>query len=125
MSHFAKVVNGVVVNVIKAEPEFFETFVDDSPGRWIQTSYNTKGNVHYSPETGQPDGGVPLRANYAGIGFIYDAHHDVFYEPRPIDMNGVICNSWTLDQNTWMWVPPIPRPEGAQYKWDEKLQIWV
>ena len=125
MAHFAKVVDGVVVEVMKAEPEFFDTFVDTSPGRWIQTSYNTKGNVHYSPVTGLPDGGTPLRANYAGKGFIYDAHNDVFHEPRPKDINGVVCDSWTLNKNTWMWEPPIPRPEGAQYWWDEKLQVWV
>lgn len=125
MAHFAKVVNGIVVDVIKAEPEFFETFVDSSPGRWIQTSFNTKGNVHYSPTTGLPDGGVPLRANYAGIGFVYNHEHDVFHEPRPVDMNGVECKSWTLSQETWLWVPPIPRPEGAQYWWDEVRQAWI
>lgn len=125
MSHFAKVVNGVVVEVIKAEPEFFATFVDSSPGEWIQTSYNTRGNVHYSPTTGKPDGGIALRANFAGKGFIYNAQHDVFHEPRPLDRKGRPCNSWTLNQNTWMWEPPIPRPENAEYWWDEEQQSWI
>jgi len=65
MTHFAKVNNGIVEQVIVAEPEFFETFVDSSPGKWIQTSYNTYGGVHRL-------GGTPLRKNYAGIGYIYD-----------------------------------------------------
>ena len=82
MGHFAKVNNGVVEQVIVAEPEFFDTFVDSSPGQWIQTSYNTRGGVHYGQD-GQPDGGVALRKNYAGIGFSYDAQRDAFIPPKP------------------------------------------
>jgi len=95
MSHFAKVVTGRVVQVIVAEPDFFDTFVDSSPGKWVQTSYNTRGNVHYGPD-GEPDGGVALRGNYAGIGYIYDASNDVFYAPQPGD-------NWTLNTSTWTW----------------------
>lgn len=71
MSHFAKVVDGKVVQVIVAGQDFFSTFIDTTPGEWIQTSYNTRCNVHYG-EDGLPDNGVPLRGNYAGIGYIYD-----------------------------------------------------
>lgn len=97
MSHFAKVLDGKVIQVIVAEPEFFNTFVDSSPGQWIQTSYNTRGGVHYGPD-GEPDGGVALRGNYAGIGHTYDAEHDVFYAPQP-------DSTWTLNQQTWLWEP--------------------
>lgn len=118
MSHFAKVVNGIVDQVIVAEPEFFDTFVDSSPGEWIQTSYNTRGNVHYGQD-GQPDGGVALRGNYAGIGFTYDRQNDVFYPPKPF-------NSWTLDQSTWLWEAPVPYPtDGKPYSWDEATTSWV
>jgi hypothetical protein len=96
MAHFAKVVDGKVAQVIVAEPEFFDTFVDTSPGTWLQTSYNTRGNVHYGQD-GQPDGGVALRGNYAGIGYTYDAINDVFYAPDP-------GAGWVLDTNTWLWV---------------------
>lgn len=89
MSHFAKVVNGVVTQVIVAEQEFFNTFVDSSPGEWIQTSYNTHGNQH--PE------GRPLRGNFAGIGFTYDREKDVFIPPKPE-------GDWTLDETTYLWV---------------------
>ena len=99
MSHFAKVLDGKVVQVIVAEPEFFNTFVDSSPGQWIQTSYNTRGGVHYGPD-GNPDGGVALRGNYAGIGFTYDASNDVFYPPQTYP-------SWVLNQQTWQWDAPI------------------
>ncbi len=71
MAHFAKVSGGTVIQVIVAEPEFFNTFVDTSPGEWIQTSYNTRGGVHYNPNTNTPseDQTKALRKNYAGIGY--------------------------------------------------------
>jgi hypothetical protein len=110
MSHFAKVLDGKVTQVIVAEPEFFETFVDSSPGAWIQTSYNTHGNQH--PE------GRPLRGNYAGVGFTYDATNDVFYAPQPFA-------SWTLNQSTWLWEAPTPYPQdGKIYLWDETTTSW-
>lgn len=118
MSHYAKVLDGKVVQVIVAEAEFFDTFVDSSPGAWVQTSYNTRGNVHYGPD-GQPDGGVALRGNYAGVGFTYDATHDVFYPPQPYP-------SWTLNESTWLWEPPVPYPnDGKFYVWDEVTTSWI
>jgi hypothetical protein len=93
MSHFAKVVNGIVTQVIVAEPEFFDTFVDSSPGQWIQTSYNTHGGQH--PE------GRPLRKNFAGIGFTYDVERDAFIPPKPE-------GDWTLDKETCLWVANEP-----------------
>ena len=91
MSHYAKVVDGKVTQVIVAEAEFFNTFVDTSPGAWIQTSYNTHANQH--PE------GRPLRGNYAGIGYTYDQANDVFYAPKPAD-------DATLNETTWTWEVP-------------------
>lgn len=118
MAHFAKVCDGKVVQVIVAEPEFFETFVDSSPGEWIQTSYNTRGGVHYGQD-GNPDGGIALRGNYAGIGFVYDRTNDVFYGPQPFP-------SWTLNTTTWSWDPPVAYPsDGKRYEWNEETQNWV
>ena len=118
MAHFAKVVNGTVEQVIVAEPEFFDTFVDSSPGEWIQTSYNTRGGVHYSPETGEPDGGVALRKNYAGVGFTYDAAKDAFIPPKPY-------NSWILNEETCLWEAPVAYPEDGQvYVWNEDTTNW-
>jgi len=118
MGHFAKVVDGKVTQVIVAEQEFFNNFVDSSPGQWIQTSYNTRGNVHYGQDN-KPDGGVALRGNYAGIGYTYDSQHDVFYPPSPYP-------SWTLNQSTWTWEAPTPMPtDGKPYKWDEATKTWV
>ena len=96
MSNYAKVLNGLVLEVIVADASFFDTFVDTSPGTWLQTSYNTRGNVHYG-QNGQPDGLPPLRGNYAGIGFTYDSVNDVFYAPDP-------GAGWVLDDQTWLWV---------------------
>lgn len=110
MAHFAKVVDGKVVQVIVAEPEFFETFIDTSPGEWIQTSYNTVG--------GQHPNGTPLRKNFAGIGFTYDRTRDAFIPPK-------IYDSWILDEETCLWNPPTPMPtDGKKYIWDEQNLMW-
>ena len=118
MGHFAKVVDGKVTQVIVAEQEFFNTFVDSSPGTWIQTSYNTRGGVHYGQD-GQPDGGIALRGNYAGIGYTYDHTNDVFYAPQPFP-------SWTISAPTWTWAAPTPYPtDDKQYTWNEATTAWV
>lgn len=112
MGHFAKVADGVVVQVIVAEPEFFDTFVDTSAGEWLQTSYNTHGGVH-------ANGGTPLRKNYAGIGFTYDRERDAFIPPKPFA-------SWVLNDDTCLWDAPTPMPtDGASYQWDEQTTSWV
>lgn len=98
MSHYAKVVDGVVTQVIVAEAEFFDTFVDTSPGEWIQTSYNTHGGQH--PE------GRPLRKNYAGIGYTYDRQRDAFIPPK-------LDASWTLDEETCLWIVPSEATAGT------------
>jgi hypothetical protein len=119
MSHFAKVAHGKVQQVIVAEQDFIESFQDPTPGVWIQTSYNTRGNVHYGAD-GQPDGGKALRGNYAGIGYTYDYTHDVFYPPKPY-------NSWTISEQTnWTWKAPVDYPsDGKQYVWNEAMTNWV
>lgn len=111
MSHFAKVVDGIVTQVIVAEPDFFDTFVDSSPGEWVQTSYNTHGGQH--PED------RPLRKNYAGIGYTYDRERDAFIPPQPFA-------SWTLNEDTCLWDAPAPYPtDGKTYRWDEATTSWV
>jgi hypothetical protein len=121
MGHFAKVVDGKVATVIVAEKEFFETFVDSSPGQWIQTSYNTRGGVHYKPDSNEPseDQSKALRGNYAGTGFTYDAVNDVFYGPQPYP-------SWVLNNTIWTWEAPVAYPtDGKVYDWDESEQNWT
>ena len=111
MGHFAKVVDGKVTQVIVAEPEFFDTFVDSSPGNWLQTSYNTIGNKHLN-------GGTPLRGNFAGIGYTYDAGKDAFYPPQPFP-------SWVLSAD-YLWEAPIAYPtDGKSYLWNEDSQSWA
>ena len=110
MGHFAKVVDSKVVQVIVAEPEFFDTFVDSSPGQWLATSYNTIGNKHVN-------GGTPLRGNYAGVGYTYDAANDVFVAPQPFP-------SWTLSAD-YLWEAPVAMPaDGKAYEWNEADQTW-
>jgi hypothetical protein len=120
MAHFAKVLSQdnstkfYVQEVIVADADFVATL----PGLWKQTSYNTRGNVHYGPD-GQPDGGEALRGNYAGIGYTYDIVADVFYAPQPFP-------SWILNESTWTWEAPTPMPtEGGPWAWDEATTSWV
>jgi hypothetical protein len=110
MSHFAKIENGIVVNVIVAE----QNWVDKQPGQWVQTSYNTRAGQHLL-------GGTPLRKNYAGKGYTYDSFRDAFIPPK-------MYPSWHLDENTCMWEPPKkwptwPAPNLA-YSWNEEKLDW-
>ena len=111
MSHFANVPTlidgkGIVTEVIVADQSFIDAGHVGDPSTWWQTSYNTKGNVHYGND-GQPDGGVAFRANFAGDGFILDSTvvingvTGVFYPPQP----GTLC---TLNTSSWLWESPTP-----------------
>ena len=116
MAHFAKIENGVVAQVIVAEQDFIDT---GAVGHgWIQTSYNTRGGVHYGQD-GQPSGREQLRKNYAGVGFAYDEQRDAFIPPKPFP-------SWTLSEDTCLWNAPTPMPtEGGPFAWNEEAQTWV
>lgn len=109
MSHFAKVENGIVTQVIVAEQDVIDSglFGDG----WVQTSYNTHGGQH--PE------GRPLRKNYAGLGYTYDSVRDAFILPQPYA-------SWTLNEDTCLWNAPTPMPQdGKVYLWNEESLSWV
>ena len=121
MAHYAKVNNGIVEQVIVAEADFFDNFVDSSPGEWIQTSYNTRGGVYYEPNSNTPsdDQTKALRKNYAGVGYTYDSFKDAFIPPKPFD-------SWTLNEDSCLWETPVAYPEdGNDYYWDEDTISWV
>jgi len=112
MSHFAKVENGVVTQVIVIEQDVLNLGHWGDPALWVQTSYNTQGGVH-------SQGGTPLRKNYAGIGYTYDAGRDAFIPPQPYP-------SWTLNEDTCLWGAPTPMPAvGGPYFWDEGTQNWI
>lgn len=121
MGHYAKVRDGIVVDVIVADASFFETFKDTTPGRWIQTSYNTRGGIYYLPDSDipSPDQSKALRKNFASIGYSYSFDLDAFIPPKPYP-------SWTLNTETCLWVAPVPYPnDGQYYYWDEQTQTWV
>jgi len=116
MAHFAKIENNIVTEVIVAEQEFINTL----EGEWVQTSYNTRGGVHYEPDSYIPssDQSKALRKNFAGIGYVYDRERDAFYEPKVFD-------SFTLDEETCTWKAPTPYPnDGNMYEWNEENQQW-
>ena len=111
MSHFAKVIDGIVTEVLVIEQDVIDTGLFGDPALFVQTSYNTHGGQH--PE------GRPLRKNYAGIGFTYDAERDAFIPPQPFV-------SWTLNEDTCLWDAPTPYPDdGKLYIWDEATLAWV
>lgn len=113
MAHYAKVLEGKVIQVIVAEEDFFDTFVDTSPGDWIKTSYNTHEGVHTLD-------GTPLRKNFAGVGYTYDPLLDAFIPPKPAG-----CDSWVLNEETCMWQPPTPYPnDGQRYTWNDPEEQW-
>jgi hypothetical protein len=116
MAHFAKVENGIVVQVIVAEQDVIDTGVFGHG--WVQTSYNTRGGVHYGAD-GNPDTKPQLRKNYAGIGYSYDKTMDAFIPPQPYA-------SWLLNEETCLWDAPIPMPDDEKmYSWDEESESWV
>lgn len=117
MAHFAQIENGLVTQVIVANQEDIDSGLFGDPATWVQTSYNTRGGIHYGQD-GQPDGGIALRKNYAYIGGTYDAEKDAFISPKPF-------SSWTLNEETCLWESPIPYPaDGKWYTWDELSGSW-
>lgn len=118
MAHFAEIDdNNVVLRVLvvddlhEADGENYLANEVGLGGRWIKTSYNTVGNRHVLE-------GTPLRGNFAGVGYTYDEERDVFIAPKPLD-------SWVLNEDTFVWEAPIPKPnDGKTYLWDEDRQIW-
>lgn len=97
MSHFAKLENGIVTEVIVAEQDYIDTL----EGQWIQTSYN-----------------ATIRKNYAGIGYTYDKQLDAFIPPKPF-------NSWLLNKTNCKWESPVPYPsDNKLYQWDEETISW-
>jgi hypothetical protein len=119
MSHFAEINNdNIVQRVIVVEQDFIDSGKLGDPDNWVQTSYNTRGGVHYAPNSNEPDGGIALRKNYAGVGSTYDKTRDAFIPLQPYP-------SWVLNDDTCLWNPPIPYPEdGKLYIWNEENVTW-
>ena len=109
MSHYAKVENGIVTQVIVAEQDVIDSGLFGSG--WVQTSYNTSGGQH--PQN------TPLRKNYAGVGYTYDANRDAFIPPKPYA-------SWQLNEDTCLWNSPVAMPtDNKMYQWDESTTSWI
>lgn len=98
---FAKVRNGIVIDVMVADQDFMDNFIDSSAGQWIET---------------KEDGSI--RKNYAGIGYTYDETRDAFIAPKQYP-------SWTLNEDTCKWECPVASPDdGKMYTWNETDQQW-
>ena len=116
MAHWAEldennIVTRVLVGSNEDPDEGYQWLIDNLGGTWVKTSYNTQGGVHSL-------GGTPLRKNYAGIGYSYDADRDAFIPPKPF-------NSWLLNEDTCLWDAPTPYPtDGKMYRWVEEDLNW-
>ncbi len=135
MGHYAKIdSNNIVTEVIVAKSDFINSLPDKDS--YIKTSYNTNDGKHYVPKDYQDfseesvDQSKALRGRYAGVGMVYDATHNIFYDP-----DDQYFPSWTLNTTTATFDPPIPRPNLTAeqrakndneekliaYHWDEDL----
>lgn len=117
MGYYAEVENSIVKRVISAPSA--EWCSENLGGEWVQTSYNTRGGIHYD-QNNNPDDGYALHKNYAGVGFNFDGVG--FYAPQPF-------SSWTLNSETYFWEAPVPRPEtiqgsGKDWIWNEETLSW-
>jgi hypothetical protein len=116
MAHWAEIdENNIVLRVLTGNntdlDEGYDWLIQNFGGTWIKTSYNTRGGVHYGD-----DGSPALHKNYAGIGYGFDGIG--FFAPQPYP-------SWTLDPETYYWMPPVPYPnDGKEYYWDEATLSW-
>lgn len=119
MSTFAKLdANDFVISVLVIEQEMVNTGLFGDPELFVQTSYNTRGGIHYGQD-GLPDGGLALRKNYAGIGYKFDRVRDAFISPQDYP-------SWTLNEFSCQWEPPVAMPlDGKSYRWDEQTVSWL
>lgn len=125
MAHFALVGTDFRVEAVfvgRDEDDGLEAQLSERTGKtYKQTSYNTRGGIHYDPETGLPsqDQSKAFRKNYAGVGYEYDPHRDAFIPPSPFP-------SWVLDESSCLWEAPVPLPQdGKNYRWDEVTTSWV
>lgn len=120
MAHWAEIVNGVVTRVVVGDnnspDQGYQWLIDNLGGTWVQTSYNTRGGIHYGAD-GKPDDEPQLNFNYAGVGYLWDGIGFSTSQPYP---------SWILNKNTYIWEPPISMPnDGNRYTWDESSKSWV
>lgn len=102
MANYAKILDGKVIQVIEASTEYFDTFVDETPGEWIET-FNDASQ----------------RGKYAGIGDSYDAENDRFLPPKTF-------SSWVFNEDDYKWAAPVDYPtDGNRHEWDEDSQTWT
>jgi hypothetical protein len=129
LAHFAKLdENNIVtfVTVGRQEDDGREAELSARTGDvYKQTSYNTRGGVHYTDGVPSEDQTKAFRKNYAGLGYTYDAGRDAFIPPKPFA-------SWVLNEDTCLWDAPVAMPEDAgtgeppkRYTWDEDTISWV
>jgi len=118
-----------VVAIADKDEDNLDEHLDPNDGlELIKCSYNTHMGKHHDPETNEEDDGTPLRFNYPGEGYTYDAVKDAFYDPnKPFP-------SWILNEETMCWDPPtgwekptdvVNEDRFNRWEWDEENLRWV
>jgi hypothetical protein len=122
MAHWAEIdLNNIVTRVLVVDNSIVDgnKFLSEEfglGGTWVQTSYNTRGGIHYDAN-GQPDGGTQIGYNYAGVGYSWDGVGFAAPQPYP---------SWKLNADSYLWEAPTPMPtDGKLYSWDEATKSWT
>lgn len=142
MAHFAKLNNNEVIDIVVVNNN--ELIVDDieieeigvnflislfNHPYWKQTSYNTRGGIHYLPDSNTPSSTQEkaIRWAYAKIGMIYEPLRDIFIHKKPYP-------SWNLNEETYTWESPISIPNKDfiptefkaynHYIWNEDILNW-
>jgi hypothetical protein len=126
MAHYAfldenNIVTEVIVGNDNSDVDWEQVYGSFRGQVCKRTSYNTRGGIHYDPNTNQPsaDQSKAFRKNYAGIGYFYDSDRDAFIPPKPYP-------SWMLDEFSCLWNAPVPMPtNGGPWLWDEDSQSWI
>lgn len=125
MAHFAQIdQNNIVLQVLVIDQAEIDTGNWGDPASWLQTSYNTRGGIYYTPNTGEadPDQSKAFRKNYAGVGFTWlpkGPDGEGFVPPKPYP-------SWIMNSFSYLWEAPVPYPnDGLVYEWSEAAQSWI
>ena len=112
MAHFAKLNQDnivITVNVLSNNELLVDGVDNEQKGiDFLNNLFNTNDKL----------GGTPFRKNYAGIGYIYNEEKDAFISTQPYP-------SWTLNEDTCWWEPPVAYPTDAQSAtWNESTTSW-
>ena len=118
MAHFAKLDNSNKVIRVDVLGNVVITDENDVEQEQLGIDFLTNfyGGVGWYKQTSYNEN---FRKNFAAVDYTYDGIRDAFIAPQPYP-------SWTLNEDTCGWEPPIAHPgDSTFYEWDEATTNWV